>query len=174
MFERKQLPLFRKWIFDRQIYRSVISLVRNRKDVRHIGLFWSNKYEVNTHRLISYLIKKKYDISLPSIIADYQMVFRKVKSSNFCKEIVHNCVQPTQQYPIVLPQSIDMFFIPLVAYDQFKNRLGYGQGYYDRYLLGTEKNKIIGLAYSLQCCEKVPVEVHDVKMSNIITEKGIS
>ena len=54
----------------------------------------------------------------------------------------------------------DILFVPLVAFDNHNNRIGYGGGFYDRYINKIRKNKIIttiGLAYSFQKVKKIPV-----------------
>ena len=70
----------------------------------------------------------------------------------------------------------DIMFIPLVGFDEDLNRLGYGGGFYDRYLDKFEKSKTItkvGLAYSFQKLKKIPFNQHDKKLDFIITEQGI-
>ena len=69
----------------------------------------------------------------------------------------------------------DILLIPLVAYDQELNRLGYGGGFYDRYLSSIEKNKKIikiGLGYSFQKINKLPINQYDKKLDYVITEKN--
>ena len=70
----------------------------------------------------------------------------------------------------------DILLIPLVAYDNSLNRLGYGGGFYDRYIEKIEKVKKvikIGLAYSFQKITSVPINEYDKKLDFIITEKDI-
>ncbi len=71
----------------------------------------------------------------------------------------------------------DVILIPLLVYDDKKNRLGYGKGYYDKFLSHfLKKNKDIltlGIAFSFQKYKKIPTSKHDIKLDNIITEKGI-
>ena len=68
--------------------------------------------------------------------------------------------------------------VPLLAFDKKKNRVGYGKGYYDRYLskyLKKNKNIItIGVAFSFQKYHKLPFSSFDVKLNYILTEKGLS
>ena len=74
---------------------------------------------------------------------------------------------------IVFP---DILIIPLVAYDNNLNRLGYGGGFYDRYIDKIEKIKKvikIGLAFSYQKVKTIPINQHDKKLDFIITEKKI-
>ena len=65
--------------------------------------------------------------------------------------------------------------LPLVAFDENLNRLGYGGGYYDRYIQKYKKNKkiiTIGLGYSFQKVKKIPLGKNDMKLDFIITEKS--
>ena len=70
-------------------------------------------------------------------------------------------------YPSIL-------LVPLVAYDQNLNRLGYGGGFYDRYIKKIKKRKKIitlGLAYSFQKIKNIPTNKNDMKLDFIVTEK---
>ena len=70
----------------------------------------------------------------------------------------------------------DILLIPLVGYDGDLNRLGYGGGYYDRYIEKIEKIKKvikIGLAFSFQKIKIIPLGQYDKKLDFIITEKEI-
>ena len=70
----------------------------------------------------------------------------------------------------------DLILVPLVAFDKNCNRLGYGAGFYDRYLkkaLRIKKNfSCIGIAYNFQKPNKIPINKFDYKLDNIFTEKG--
>ena len=68
----------------------------------------------------------------------------------------------------------NILLIPLVAFDRYFNRIGYGGGFYDRYLKKIKKNKkiiTVGLAYSFQKIKKIPVEKYDIKLDFVITNK---
>ena len=70
----------------------------------------------------------------------------------------------------------DILFVPIVAFDKYRNRIGYGGGFYDRYLEKISKIKnctIIGLAFSHQKVNKIKVEKFDKKLDFILTEKLI-
>ena len=70
----------------------------------------------------------------------------------------------------------DILIVPLVAFDDNLNRLGYGGGYYDRYINKLKKRKkitTIGLAFSFQQIKKIPVNKFDQKLDYIITERKI-
>ena len=72
----------------------------------------------------------------------------------------------------------DIIIVPLLAFDKDKYRLGYGKGYYDRYLNKfikqyKKETMIVGVAFSFQKNNKLPINKNDVKMDFILTEKGI-
>ena len=70
----------------------------------------------------------------------------------------------------------DVLLVPLVAFDKKLNRLGYGGGYYDRLIKKLTKNKKIlkiGLAFSEQKINKVPINKQDQKLDYIVTNKYI-
>ena len=83
-------------------------------------------------------------------------------------------LEPSLQGKIVTP---NFMLVPLLAFDNKNNRLGYGKGFYDRYLnkyLKTHNNILtIGIAFSFQKYHKLPVSNNDVKLNYILTEKGI-
>ena len=68
----------------------------------------------------------------------------------------------------------DIIFVPIVAFDKFRNRIGYGGGFYDRYLEKISQIKkctTIGLAFSHQKVNTIKVENFDRKLDLILTEK---
>lgn len=69
-------------------------------------------------------------------------------------------------------RRIDGFIVPGLAFDPHGGRLGQGKGYYDKTLNGLTAVKI-GVAFSVQMIESVPVEEHDVRMDFVVTEKSV-
>ena len=69
-----------------------------------------------------------------------------------------------------------MILVPLVAFDKFKNRIGYGKGFYDRFFnkFSNRKNILsVGIAFDFQKTNIIPKEKHDKKLNYILTEKSI-
>ena len=83
-------------------------------------------------------------------------------------------LEPKNSIKEIIP---DLIMVPLVAFDNRLNRIGYGKGYYDRSLKKISKIKknaiSLGIAYSFQRCKKIPVSNHDFKLNYVFTEKGI-
>ena len=68
--------------------------------------------------------------------------------------------------------DIDIVIVPGVAFDKKYNRMGYGKGYYDRFLKDMTALKI-GVCHSFQLVDEIPSEPHDIKMDMIVTEREI-
>ena len=100
------------------------------------------------------------------------MDFFEWKNKDLLKINKYGIAEPTLEKKIYP----DIIFVPLVAYDDDFNRLGYGGGFYDRYLEKVSKIKKIfkiGLGFSYQKIKKIPINKYDKKLDLIITEKKI-
>ena len=117
---------------------------------------------------------KKFKIALPVIKSKGKMSFKLWVYKNPLYVNSMGILEPDISKKIVIP---DLIMVPLVAFDKNLNRIGYGKGYYDRILQKINRFKkkavFLGIAYSFQKCQKVPVNKHDVKLDYIFTEKGI-
>ena len=69
---------------------------------------------------------------------------------------------------LVPPESFDVMLVPLVAFDNSFNRLGYGQGYYDNYLSLTNCFKL-GVAFGWQLVSNIEVSSHDIKLDSVVS-----
>jgi len=72
----------------------------------------------------------------------------------------------------VLPASIDLIVLPVISFDRSGNRLGFGAGYYDRFLPKAVNSVRTGLGFECLVAGKLPAEEHDVRMHFILTEAG--
>ena len=83
--------------------------------------------------------------------------------------------EPVGDFQEVMPEAIDMVLVPMLGFDRHKHRLGYGRGYYDRFLSRTRRDCLkVGLCLELCRCEKaLPSTESDVALDWIITEKGV-
>ena len=86
----------------------------------------------------------------------------------------HGMLEPYANKKPFVPNVI---LLPLLSYDKNNHRLGYGKGYYDKFLnkyLKKNKNILtVGVAFSFQKYDKLPISNHDVRLDCILTEKGI-
>lgn len=70
--------------------------------------------------------------------------------------------------------EIDLVIVPGVVFDLMKYRIGYGAGYYDRFLTKLSTDCVtVGIAYDLQIVDRIPAENHDIPMDKVITESHV-
>ena len=139
---------------------------------KNLGGYYPTNYEMDDLNILEFFEKKNYNILLPIIKKNNQMEFFKWTKNDPLKINKYGIPEPVSS-KIYFP---DILFVPLVGYDNDLNRLGYGGGFYDRYIEKIEKIKKIkkiGLAFSCQKIKSVPIDQYDKKLDFIITEKEI-
>ena len=174
---RKKFLLLRKkkyFSVKKKFYKPLIKLINSNKK-KTISIYFPSNYEVDTLNLFEiFKLKKEFKTCLPKILPGEKMKF--VKWSYLDPLIVnkYGFLEPLDNLKEILPKII---IVPLVAFDKFHNRLGYGKGYYDKFLSKYTKEKksvlTIGLAFSFQKYKKIPITKSDIKLDYILTEKGI-
>lgn len=148
----------------------IISKLKNYHDfinAKTIGIYVSFKNEVNTAALIEEMIEIK-KICVPKT-KNHEMNFYLINSLKELKKGNYGILEPNNDN-LVNKKDIDLLIVPIVSYDKNHNRLGYGGGYYDRYLKDYCGN-VIGLAFNFQQVEKLPVKKFDIPIKTIIDEK---
>ena len=135
-----------------------------------IGGYYPFNNELNILSILEELEKKNYILSLPKIGKNNKMDFYKWSLKDplkINKYGIPETVSNRKIYPRVL-------LVPLVAFDYKLNRLGYGGGYYDRYISKLQTyNKIIkiGIGFSFQKVKRITTNKFDKKLDFIMTEK---
>ena len=147
-------------------------LKKKNYNLKIIGGYYPTNYEIDDLEILNYFFKKGSTISLPKIKNKNQMEFYRwyknepllINKYGIPEPVTNNKVYP------------DILFVPLVAFDKELNRLGYGGGFYDRYIQKISKIKKIvkvGLAFSFQKFKTIPTNKYDKKLDIVITEKNI-
>ncbi len=137
---------------------------------KSIGIYYPFNFELNILSILEVLEMRNYSISLPKI--------GKNKTMNF---FYWSLKDPLQINKYGIPETMsdkkvypEILLIPLVAFDNQLNRLGYGGGYYDRYISKVHNsNKLIkiGIGFSFQKVKSLPTNKYDKKLDYIMTEK---
>ena len=144
-------------------------LKNNNYIFKNVGGYFPSNYEIDDLKILKFLEKKNFNILLPVIKKNNQMDFFKWSVNDPLKINKFGIQEPIGR-KIFIP---DILLIPLVSYDRKLNRLGYGGGFYDRYIEKHKKIIKIGLAFSYQKTKKIPINKFDKKLDFIINEKEI-
>ena len=140
------------------------------RNTKIIGGYYPFNYELDSLNILEGLEKKNYVISLP-----------KVGKNNMMNFFQWSLKDPLKINKYGIPETISkkkvnpgLLLVPLVAFDKQLNRLGYGGGYYDRYISKLQdSHKIIkiGIGFSFQKVKSLPINEYDKKLDFVITEK---
>ena len=173
---RNKIIKIRKKKFDKDFKIDLVKFISflkiNKLNFKSIGGYYPSNYEIDDLNILDLLEKKNFKVSLPIIKKDNQMNFHSWSRNDPLKINKFGIPEPVSS-KIFYP---DILLVPLVAYDSSLNRLGYGGGYYDRYIEKIEKIKKvtkIGLAFSFQKISSIPINQYDKKLDFIVTEKEI-
>lgn len=142
------------------------------KNSNSIMLYTSINSEVMTLNLITRSIEENKILILPKV-SENQIIPIQLPKRFTLKSGYKGILEPTENK--IFEDIIDLAIIPLVGFDENGYRLGYGGGFYDRFL-SKYQNKIkhkIGLGYECQKVKYIPIDNHDIKLDIIITEKNI-
>ena len=154
-------------------FNQIIKILKKKNLIKKIvGGYYPVNFEIDDLELLKKFEKNKFNISLPVTKKNFQMDFYKWSFSDPLKVNKYGIPEPETKN-IVYP---DVLLVPLVAFDKNLNRLGYGGGYYDRLIKKLSKKKKImkiGLAFSAQKIDKVPINMYDQKLDYIVTNKYI-
>ena len=135
-----------------------------------VGGYYPFNYEINTIDILKRFEKFNFKISLPKIKKNSQMDFFLWTTKSPLSINKYGIPEPISN-KVVYPSIL---LVPLVAFDRHLNRVGYGGGFYDRYIKKLKKTKkiiTIGLAFSFQKVKLVPTNKYDIKLDFIITNK---
>ena len=144
----------------------------NLKKNINIGGYYPINTEIGCLDVLERLEKNKFKISLPVIKKNNNMDFYEWSFQDLLKISKRGIPEPDTKKKVIP----DVLIVPLVGFDKNKFRLGYGGGYYDRYiekLLNLKKKFLtIGFAFSFQEIKKIPINRFDKKLDIILTNKG--
>ncbi len=152
-------------------FRDIAKILKKEKIYdKIIGGYYPYNHEIDAIKILDKFEKQNYKISLPKIKKGSEMNFFIWSNKDPLSINKYGIPEPISNQ-VVEP---NIFLLPLVAFDDNFNRIGYGGGFYDRYLKKIKKNKkiiTIGLAYSFQKVKKIPTNKYDIKLDFVVTNK---
>ena len=155
-----------------QFFNPLIKLLKKNKknNTNILSLYYPSNYEVNVLNIFKTIKKIGVKTVLPVTKSNYQMKFVEWQYLDPLTVNEFGILEPSLQGKVFIP---NFMLVPLLAFDNKNNRLGYGKGFYDRFLKIKKNIITIGVAFSFQKYNKLPVTNLDIKLNYILTEKGL-
>lgn len=168
---RNKVPLSDHQRWSALIQDNILSILSGCDKHLSLCFYWPIKSEVDIKPLFELLRQQNYRLLLPSISQEDTLKFKEFTSNDQLIDGAYSIKEPVAEAKIMDP---DIIFVPLVAFDKYCYRLGYGKGYYDKAIAALKNRKsfyTIGVAFSNQEVDSIPHENWDQKLDVVITEK---
>ena len=136
------------------------------KNAQKIGAYYPIRNEMLTQDIIQELLSQGKEVFLPKITGDV-MEFRKIVDFSSLEQGNFDIMEPKENCPV--DNNLDVILVPTVGISPEGVRLGYGQGFYDKFL-AENKTTTISLTLEKQIIKKIPRSEHDVLIDWIVTE----
>lgn len=167
-----EMPTARMQSSDQALFRQLMGLSQI-QTARVISLFWGiTGLEPDTRALVEQLLAQGKTVCLPRIVADHGMELRQYTPGCPMDMNSFGIWEPTLDCPLIAREEIDLVIVPALCYDRRGFRLGYGGGYFDRWLSGYQ-GVTVGMCRQAVLQDAVPVEGHDKPVQAVVTEEQV-
>lgn len=139
-----------------------------------ISAYLPIRSEADPRPLMAFLAERGGQIAVPAIVDGAHLEFRRLTRGEALEKCGFGTVSPGREAEILVPSVLLM---PLAAFDDAGNRIGYGKGYYDRAIAALRSTgaepRLIGIAFDTQHVASIPAESHDAPLHAVLTESGL-
>jgi len=139
------------------------------RNAKMLGGYHAVGSEVRTQDILQEILNAGKELSLPKVEKN-DLVFKKISSFSDLEMGNFSVMEPKERCETV--KKLEVILVPAIAVTREGYRLGYGFGYYDRYL-HDKRSKKIALSFSKQVIKSIPHDSHDVKVDCIVTEDEV-
>ena len=170
--ERRQLDDEFVSLASQRIAKNILSLALS-EQADTVLLFYPIKNEPDLRELVNKLNAENISVGFPiSVEETVALDFRAVSDISDMREGAYGIPEPQMNAPTVSVSERSICVVPALAFDLYGGRLGYGKGYYDRYL-ARFSGKSVGAVYSRFVTDRLPTDGYDLCVDVIITEGGV-
>jgi len=141
------------------------------KAAKTIFFYAAKGNEVETKGMIEESLSSGKKVGLP-IVKGKEIFFSQIFNYGKLLPSTFGILEPEEEHPISLDR-VDLIIVPGIVFDRQGNRIGFGRGFYDRFLKKVPRVFKIGLAFEIQIVEKIPQASNDIPVDKIITERRI-
>ena len=166
--KRKKLPITYRKRVEKVLLEKLITLPEYQGS-EMIFCYIGMEDEVDTWRFIERFWQDGKRVCVPRVINHEQMEIRELHKQTPLKRSSFGVLEPTNSSPLVAHEDIGLVIVPCVTANLVGDRLGYGGGFYDRFLKNSQAYSVICL-WEKMVYENIPIEEHDVKVEQVITE----
>ena len=174
ILRKKYLNLRKKRYYevDQKFFLPLIEIIKSnfKKNDLKLALYYPSNFELNVLKFLENEYMKNKSVLLPVIEGKSKMNFYSWKKNEVLFINKFGMLEPGKKKSAKIPNFL---LVPILAFDKQNYRLGYGKGFYDRYLNKFNNILTVGIAFSFQKYHKLPRDKKDVKLNYILTEKGI-
>ncbi len=157
---------------DAEIYRRLINTYQYR-ECKVLLIYASTAIEVDTSRIIEHALRNGRRVALPRCIKGTRdMVFHYITDPSQLESGTFGVMEPTEDLPVWQQGDGGLAVVPALMLDGFGFRLGYGGGYYDRFLSGFT-GETVGITYNRNFCHRLNHGRYDVPLGAVLTENFI-
>ena len=156
---------------DLQIFRHVTGLTEY-EQAETLFCFVGTSGEINTAPILEEALRQGKRVGVPKCTARGIMEVREIRSLRDLEAGKYGILEPGAHAPVIQPEEINLAIVPCMSCSHDGRRLGYGGGYYDRYLGRTRAVKAVICRERIMRAD-IPVEPHDQMMDMVISEKGV-
>ncbi|HLR71493.1 MAG TPA: 5-formyltetrahydrofolate cyclo-ligase [Pseudogracilibacillus sp.] len=144
------------------------------KNAKTIGITCATELEWNTIPIIQHAWKEGKTVAVPKTNSSQStMEFYQIDYLSQLRKGYGDILEPiTDNKQLIKKQEIDLLIVPGVIFDEYGYRIGFGGGYYDRYLVDF-KHETVSLLSTFQLVRSLPIEKHDIHVQYLITENGL-
>lgn len=165
---RNELNQTYRQMADEQIYRNIISC-KNYQNATTVFCFVSTKDEINTHPVLEHAFHSGKRVVVPKCIGKGIMHAFEIHTFEDLECGKFGILEPCSYCHLVSPEEIDFAILPCLSCNWEGYRLGYGGGYYDRYLVNAPFKSAV-ICYKELICETIPIEKYDLKADMVISD----
>ncbi len=168
----KSLTSFSK-SYQEKVHLDFIKVHLEKKNLSHVASYVSLPHEVSTEKINKFLADSKNHLYLPKINSkSNKLEFVLCNKKTKFKKNSLNILEPISEETIQI-EKLNAVIVPLRAFNENFQRLGFGGGFYDQTFSGVTEPEFIGLAYEFQFIKKLKLEDFDLKLDVVFTDKQL-
>lgn len=174
--KRDKLTTVKRTSYSKRIAQNVLEWIEQSEhcSFEKVMVYLSMNREVETWELCEVLTKQGRQVIAPVVdIESGKLIPKRIQ--NVKDDLVRHrfgMMEPNESCPVFPHGQIQLILVPGIAFDLAGNRLGYGKGFYDRFLPTCPNAVTIGLAFQMQIVENLYPQPWDVPVQHVFTENG--